>query len=288
MIARFWRAVGKLNISKIIYQKSRDLFLFLKLAKHQGRQNFHIGFLKEGIDLKLYRLEDLSQFDERELQSKMVGAQRIAIDNTLYGKLEDKNKYFVIEELSNQEAGLDSYVKALTQAASKLNPREKRLVIETAFITDHGIPVTHEGREGILMHNRNSQHNPRICYPTHEKPKIDGTQTAQSLTEEIDMGTYEHLLDGFKLELEGKLSKLGYSTEFVDCEEEELGEDEDIKFFPKTLVTDRHAPLQGSILFHGSNFELDRATGTEYFGFKGVEDPIGMLTEKIYSELKGD
>jgi hypothetical protein len=54
MLYKFWRFVGKLSVSKVIYQKGRDLFLFLRLAKHSGRQKYSIGFLKNGFNLRKY------------------------------------------------------------------------------------------------------------------------------------------------------------------------------------------------------------------------------------------
>jgi hypothetical protein len=52
MLYKFWRFIGKLRVSRVIYQKGRDLFLFLRLAKHGGRQEYSIGFLKKRVNLR--------------------------------------------------------------------------------------------------------------------------------------------------------------------------------------------------------------------------------------------
>ena len=52
MLYKFWRFIGKLSVSKVIYKNGRDLFLFLRLASHSGRQKYSIGFLKKRVNLR--------------------------------------------------------------------------------------------------------------------------------------------------------------------------------------------------------------------------------------------
>tara|TARA_Y100000310_G_scaffold345750_1_gene469249 strand:- start:4244 stop:4654 length:411 start_codon:yes stop_codon:yes gene_type:complete len=49
----FWNKIGKLKISKIIYQISRDFCQNTRITKHSGRQDFHLGYLKKGFQSKL-------------------------------------------------------------------------------------------------------------------------------------------------------------------------------------------------------------------------------------------
>ena len=54
MLANFWAWIGRMDWSKVVYQKGRDLFLYFGLAKHSGRQDFLIT--KKGGSKK--KLED--------------------------------------------------------------------------------------------------------------------------------------------------------------------------------------------------------------------------------------
>jgi hypothetical protein len=44
---KFWTFVGKLSFSKWGYKKLRESLLFLKLIKHSGRQEFHLGSVSD-------------------------------------------------------------------------------------------------------------------------------------------------------------------------------------------------------------------------------------------------
>ncbi len=59
----FWNRIGKLKISKPIYQFSRDFCQKIKITKHSGRQDFHLGYLKKNKE-KLKQFLEKNNFEK--------------------------------------------------------------------------------------------------------------------------------------------------------------------------------------------------------------------------------
>jgi len=76
VLAFFWAWIGKMNWSRRVYQSGRDLFLWIDLARHGGRQDFLIakkGGSKKKLEAYLikkgYEWSYYSWIDDNEILS---------------------------------------------------------------------------------------------------------------------------------------------------------------------------------------------------------------------------